>query len=384
MVIFYHELNSLSSGASVLITNIIHGLINNGHHILLINFKHGAIHKEFSNTDQTKLSVIENDEASIRKIARTLTSSDIIITTHFYTVFKFFKITNPRILFFCVNTTSLFEANHFFRLINFLKLTRLLIGEIKKRNGIIFGDEYALQQNAKLFSLNPAEYEIIPIPVVTPPENIMKQRKSEGKNDIGFTYIGRAVNWKIYPVKKLLKDLAKEPLNGRKVFLRIVTDDAAVFKANLPAFKNDNIRLEFYENLSQHGLNEFLLQNADLHFAMGTAALDGAKLGIPTILLDLAYNDFPENYMYNFVHHSKPAFIGTDANQVGTFTGMTMSTLLELANDRVAMKGLSEESYNYIKNYHDVSIISARLQKCIDDCKVHIGDIKRYLIRYWV
>ena len=54
-----------------------------------------------------------------------------------------------------------------------------------------------------------------------------------------------------------------------------------------------------------------VLDEADLHFAMGTAALDGAKKSIPTIVIDASYSDFPDNYKYRWIYETHEPILGT-------------------------------------------------------------------------
>jgi hypothetical protein len=384
MVVFYHEFNSLSSGAAVLITNLAKGLLDNGREVLLINFIGGPIHKELGR-GRKNLRVANGDKASIRKVSAELTSDDIIITTHFYKAYRYFKKPDPRILFICVNTTSLVEANRFFGKINFQSFTRKLIADLKKCRGIIFGDEYALWQNAETFDLKQKEFDILPIPVVVPHTDYHSLHKENAIADgtVHFTYVGRAVDWKIFPVRKILKDLASIQSEGSKVVLSIITDDQDEFRSRLPLVP-DNVKLEFYENLSPTKLNKLLKEEADLHFAMGTSALEGAKLGIPTILIDLGYSDFPNNYRYKFVHQTPPTFIGTDACKISEFSGMTMQELLRLIKDKESLDKISEECFVYIKSNHELGVITRQLESYISNCNCHISNIKKHLIRYWL
>ena len=53
---------------------------------------------------------------------------------------------------------------------------------------------------------------------------------------------------------------------------------------------------EFYRQLKTKPIksteiNSFLLQNIDLMFAMGTSALEVAKLGVPTVMVDATYEE---------------------------------------------------------------------------------------------
>ena len=99
MIIFYHEFNSVSSGAAVLIVNLAKGLIKAGEKVLLINLENGAFNKEFYDLDRSMLTVIDKNRSSIQNISTYISPSDTIFTTHFYSVYKHFKKANPKIFF---------------------------------------------------------------------------------------------------------------------------------------------------------------------------------------------------------------------------------------------------------------------------------------------
>ena len=368
-----------------MIVNLVRGLVVSGEKVLLINFKNGALHRELSDLDPSRLTVTDNDTRSIRSVAHSISTHDVIVTTHFYSVFRLFRRANPKFFFYCVNDSSLSEANRFFGKINFPGLTRKCIFFLREKAGILFGDQYALTKNAERFNFKPEDFKLLPVPVPVPPQNKYLERLHDTNQDaFGFTYVGRAVDWKIYPVKKLIRDLLNRPFNGKKVALYIVTDNAVQFQKQLPPPDDKMLRVEFFENLSQKELTEFLCQRSDLHFGMGTAALDGARLGIPTVLLDLAFREFPENYRYDFVQDSDASFIGTDAEARHSFPGMTMDDLLTTMCNPAEMKQLSQETYQYMVSCHDISKITARLMEEIDHCTVHLKDTSKFLLRYLV
>jgi len=319
----------------------------------------------------------------ISRFTANVSSDDVIIATHFYTIFRLFKKPNPKILFYCVGHIQLFEANRFFGKINFLFLTRRLVNLLRQKNGILFIEQNARKQAIKMFSLDPQGFDILPIPIVIPNKNLYLEKKESGrKDDIVFTYVGRAVDSKIFPVKKMIADILNAGLK-KKVILQIVTDDADIFQTALPGFRSNSLDVRFQENLSPQKLDNFLLTHADIHFSQATSALEGAKLGIPTILVDFAFREFPEDYRYKFIHQTDPAYIGTDVNEEKSFTGMTMLEIFQTVNNRAQMDEVSVKCYEYIHKDHNVAMITSRLEKQITNCRSNINLIKKYLIRYW-
>lgn len=375
-------MNSTSTGAAVLILNLIKGLASSGQKVALINFVDGVMHKELIELSGELVEVIDNSEKGMRNFARRLTREDVIVSTHFYSVFRYFKKANPRFIFYCVGHVHLLETNRFGRL-NFLWLTRMLIRSLKNKKGIFFIEGDALEKSADLLGISTEGFSILPIPVSFPGCNsFLNRRRRVMDNSLCLTYVGRSVDWKIYPVRRMIEDLNSSSLPITVVFY-IVTDDACEFATKLPPITNTNLSIRYLENLLPDELNTFLRENSDIHVGMATSALEGAKLGIPTILIDYSFSDFPNGYRYRFLYETPASNMGTDVNEGLEFEGLTMDELLCLAHDERELIRISEHCFEYVRKNHDNRKIARYLIDHVTECSSSLSDISRYLVRYW-
>lgn len=62
------------------------------------------------------------------------------------------------------------------------------------------------------FSIAVKDPVFLPIPVKVNPENIFLKRQSLLQGTLHLTYIGRSVNWKMMPLKRILNDCAASRL----------------------------------------------------------------------------------------------------------------------------------------------------------------------------
>lgn len=383
MFVFYHEFDTMSSGAAVTIVNLIKGLVQQKQEVLFFAKKDGVLHSSLKNCNPAFLQVINNDKASVFKNRHLVKETDTIITVHYYSIYKYFKKNNPKILFYCVNITSLSIANEYFNKINIKFLTKRLFRYISRFGGLVFIDEYSVQENQKAIGVAADKPAFLPIPVEVPAKNLWMLGNRKNRI-LSFTYVGRAVDWKIFPIRKLLKDITelifslKEEIN-----LHIITDDQKIFQEYIADFKIPAVNIFFYENLSQEELAKLLLEKSDIHFGMGTASLDGAKLGIPTIVLDFSFEEFPETYLYNFLYTTKGNTVGSWIKKGEKFEGFTLKELVDFTYEQSKMNELSQLSYNYVLDNHELSDITNKLVNFSFDCKAHIKDISKYLVRYW-
>lgn len=382
MFIFYHEFDSVSSGAAVIIVNLIRGLLEKKQKVLLLAKVGGALHNSLKDTDTSELTIFNCDRKSIQSVSEKIQHTDTIITFHYYSVYRYFGINNPKIIFYAINITSLPVANLFFGKLNFKWLTRKLIRRTAKQGGLLFMDEFAKDENEKQLEVLIKAPEYLPLPVVVPDDNIWLKNRSKTEN-LAFTYVGRAVDWKIFPVRKLLKDIQEVELVQENLTFYIVTDNQEDFKKGLADIETENVTIIYKENLLQEELNTFLLEKSLLHFAMGTSALDGAKLGIPTVLLDFSYEDFPDNYKYNFLFMAEKFSVGGRAIKGKSYTGYSIQELIKQIQNTAEVENISRKCYEHVKENHALPLIVDCLVSYSSKCQVHLRDISSLLIRYW-
>jgi hypothetical protein len=174
-----------------------------------------------------------------------------------------------------------------------------------------------------------------------------------------LTYLGRAVDWKAYPCAHFLNQAAESIVIAQ---VHVFTDDAAAFRrllagrCVLPAEK-----LVFHENVYEEELKAKLVELADLHFAMGTSALDGAGLGLPTVLID-PFTDPALAHLarYRWMYETRCYSLGeliTPENRASF--GRPLGELLrELREDPA---GVSARCQDYVRAHHDLPAIARRL-----------------------
>jgi hypothetical protein len=96
------------------------------------------------------------------------------------------------------------------------------------------------------------------------------------------------------------------------------------------------------------------LSSLDILFAMGTSALEGARLGVPTALLDFSYGPVPADYRYRWLFDAEDFELGRliDASRRGESSDLSLARMLDqLAEDPV---GLSHRTFEYCRRHHSL------------------------------
>ncbi len=113
MFIFHNDYDTTSSGLSIVILNLIRGLLLKNEKILLIAKIDGALHNNLKDVSNANLIVINSDKDSVRSVIKNICITDTIVTTHFFSIFKLFKKVNPKIIFYSVNIDTLALTNRY-------------------------------------------------------------------------------------------------------------------------------------------------------------------------------------------------------------------------------------------------------------------------------
>jgi hypothetical protein len=288
---------------------------------------------------------------------------------------------NPKIIFWVVFVYS-FSLLNKIRNINFKFLTVSLFKYLESNNSIYFMDGDCVDSTAKDLKIHINSPKYLPIPIIP------VERNSFGNNYIktshepfSITYIGRNVIWKVKPIKKVIEDIQKLNLD-RKITIIILTNNDTLFKSEIdPILKinNNHLNVKYVLDIGYPFLDDYLLKNSDLHISMGTACLDGAKLGIPSILIDMSYNDFPDQYKYRWIYESKNYILGQDISNTSSFeNGHSLKEIFKVLEIPDHTLQISNQCFDYVNKYHNINNVAINV---LDACRNSNARINFFLSR---
>lgn len=261
-----------------------------------------------------------------------------------------------------------------------LKQEIKILDLIVKNNAFYFIDIMGKELVEKRLNVEIEESKYLPIPIDDLDIDCTNQNLNE---KITLSYVGRSVIWKINPMVKVLSDLIESNL-GNQIEVNIVCDDAGAFNKKLVQHVCvDGLSITYYENLNSKQLSE-LLQKSDVHISMGTAALDGAKLGIPTILIDGSYDLFPPGYKYRWIYETKHLNLGRIINSKSSeFDGnYYLRDMIESLREN--KKIIANECRNYVFNNYHVDIVVDRVIEGKRTTKLKMSMFSRFCVyRYF-
>ena len=258
-------------------------------------------------------------------------------------------------------------------------LTRRLLRHLRDKDSVISMD--GATSNALNRFVGVENYwPIIPIPIDstdarTPSKKLVKRK------GLVLSYVGRSDDiWKLKPAKKIVKDLSK--LIDIDFQINIYTDQARPYVEEFRSVSCSNIDLKFHHGLYGPALRSHLNAHSDVHFSMGTAALEGGLAGIPTILVDPCECDMPENYKYRWLfqteRNSLGRFVGSEETD---FPGMEMREVIESCGDENRRIGLADLSQACVLENHSTIVVLDKLLS--HPAKATMQDICRLTPAAW-
>ncbi len=192
---------------------------------------------------------------------------------------------------------------------------------------------------------------------------------------IRVTWIGRIVDFKFYILKHALYELSRcQRVLGMDIVVNIVGDGP--YRKALESYcsKLNSLSISFLDFVEpETGISEFV-RKTDLALAMGTSALEFARHGVPTILLDMAYGDVPRSYQFKWLFDSKMFSLANVVDPSNEQRGK--DSLLGLIEEYLnKAEELSVWTKSYVDSCHDLEISAQNLLAAVVKTKLKWKDL---------
>jgi hypothetical protein len=348
----------------------------------LITYKGGYVYETAIEKKIQFLFIDSNQEDFQKHIDR----FDVLVVFSGYFIrdYEVFKKTNIRFFYWSVYPDHLLQtfssikklSKLFFAKDNPLNayLIRMFVYALLKDNALFFMEishYHAIKKYG--IKIDNAEKNIIPIPFQTPDLPLPNRNRVVRKNEINICYLGRAEVWKIYPLLKLLTDAndLKNIDNNINIKVHIITDDKKKILKYIRSYSvfgaKKNISLNLIDGLKGKDLEKYLVDEIDILFAMGMSLFEGAKLCIPSVIIDPSPVELPESYRYRWLYEESGYSLGYPIWLLGKREGMQLESLIDSILKR--KNGFADEGkkcFDYIKKAHNIDDIINKFIYAVD------------------
>lgn len=193
-----------------------------------------------------------------------------------------------------------------------------------------------------------------------------------------FAWLGRLGDFKTsilsYTISRL-SDYARTV--NRSIFFDVIGDgpDRRRIEDEVRKMEHEHFKCHFAGEVDMECVEEYLATNVNVLFAMGVSALDGARLGLPVVLLDFSYGPISGDYVYRFLYDTEDYSLGRDIKSQHYSKGnRSLEDILEALPDRYDEAG--RRCYEYYERNHSLSSVADRLLGCIEQCRLEYSNIR--------
>jgi len=218
-----------------------------------------------------------------------------------------------------------------------------------ERGSLVFMDGTTWQAAAERLEIPLPRARFVPVVVEMPEQN---PRTAVPEGALTVTWLGRLDDFKIHILNHLVRTLdAVATAQATPITLEIIGDGPLADQLVSPGA--GLLTLARRGTLIGAPLTE-VLNRSHLHVAMGTSALEGARLGVPTVLVDFAYGPVPADYRFRWLTDAVDFELGRqiDAScRGGDSVASLQRVLAEVQADALRR---SREAYDYCQARHSV------------------------------
>lgn len=332
---------------------------------------------------------IDSDIVPLNQLSRYISPDDVVVLTHMYNFSLLINLSdvNCKVLFYSVHPeTFKFNSRFLNTFYPMVKLKKDFLTFMLEKQSLYFMCGETSQEVVKTgICIQSVKY--IPIPTI-----LYSKRKKHFSVDspLTITYLGRGnADWKIFPILKILTDLDSISVNVNLEFHILTCSKELIMQMISKYLPHNKVTIKYVIGLNTIDLENYLLLHSDLHIAMGTSALEGAKLAIPTVLIDASYNIFPTNYEYRWLYETSDYILGRiiDSSTIPLAIGTTLKEKVDSILEEKSWLKISNRTYEYVMKNHSIENFVSLLLSAADRTNLYIEDCAnlkymKYINRY--
>jgi len=190
----------------------------------------------------------------------------------------------------------------------------------------------------------------VPVVVDVPPEN---PRRKFAATPNSLAWLGRFDDFKVPILNHTLAAIERYARSqGRPMTMRLI--GAGPLQHQVASLNSQYLTIEWPGPLTGQALTD-VLNETDALFAMGTSALEGARLGVPTVLLDFAYGAVPAGYRFRWLFSAERFELGRIISD--TLVSPSEQSLNHIFDTLSAdARGLSQKTFVYCRDHHALNV----------------------------
>lgn len=204
-------------------------------------------------------------------------------------------------------------------------------------------------------------------------EHIANKEKSITQS-LELAWLGRLGDFKIHILNYSIKLLSKIALENKIPINFHIIGEGELFNQLDLNHENGFFKITYVGGLEKDNSDAYVHEKIHALFAMGTSSIDGARVGLPVVLLDYCYHPVEKDYVFRYLHHTTDYDLGHPMVE-GDFAlnNESLKTMvLELVNNYIS---LSTQSLEYYNNNHSTERTAGLLLNLLANKSYNISEI---------
>lgn len=205
-----------------------------------------------------------------------------------------------------------------------------------------------------------------------------RARASDCERVVGW--LGRLSDFKIHILIHTLQRLSRfSRQRGVRITFVVIGDGPEARRIDLAGLQHECFRIEMAGVVTGAALEDRLV-GLDLLTAMGTSALEGARLGVPTLLLDISHSPVQGDYRFKWLHDTHDFILGEVLQKRHMSAGNdSLERVMDALPER--WSELSTRAYDYFQANHSLDAVSAQVWAVAGQTHFSYRDIDPRLLR---
>ena len=250
-------------------------------------------------------------------------------------------------------------------------LVNRFVSVLVEHHGIVFMNSENLRNTEKITGRSIENPVYLPVPSDEPKKQALTFSNK-------FAWLGRLANFKISILNYTMTRLSEYSRTRRfGIDFYVIGDgpDRNQVEDAAKSCENEHFKVIFVGEIDFSQLEQFLTNNVSVLFAMGLSALDGARLGMPVVLLDFSYQPLNGDYVFKYLHETEKYTLARD---IGTWAYKKGNQSLEKMIDdlRNNYEEIGQLCYEYYKQNHTIDVVATKLLAAIDHCDLRYYDVQ--------
>jgi hypothetical protein len=238
---------------------------------------------------------------------------------------------------------------------NLISRLQLFTTTLIDNRALFFMDRSNLELTEKYLFLTIQKGDFIPVPAESSTIKPFDIEKFELGSTVRFGWIGRLCDFKsyilVYTIKKL-NEIATS-FSEKKIEFHIVGDGPFGSYVREKVQECINISIVYHGSIAHQDIDKFIHTSIDILMAMGTSALEGAKLRKPTFILDPILEEVKKDYFFRLLYATTEYDLGHFIDERDYIDRNTsLEDLLKDIFENYAFH--SSKSYSYFFENHNL------------------------------